>query len=234
MPNIGTLTAGIKLDIGDFRKRTAEAKQALGQTGQAAGKASQSIGSIEKSAAQSGGSLKRLSDSAGKIGTALAALSAPLAGFAAVGVKVFADFEKNMAQVQGITGATGEEFEALTSIAQEMGRTTVFTAGQSAEALRFLGMAGLSASDSIEALPHVLNLAAAGALSWAVPPTLFPTLWSRSGSRRRKPGASPTCWQRQPRLPIPPSSRWALRWPTPPRWPIPRACHSRRRRPLLR
>ena len=102
--------------------------------------------------------------SARSVGLSLGALSAPVVGLGAVSVRTFARFEQNMAQVRGITGATGEEFEALTETAKELGRTTAFTATEASEALRFLGMTGLSSAESIEALPRLLTLASAGAL----------------------------------------------------------------------
>ena len=96
--------------------------------------------------------------------TAIAGMTAPLAAISAIGVKTFAGFESQMSRVRGITGANVEQFKAMEDSAREMGRTTVFTATQSADALVFLGMAGLTAQDSVTALPHLLNLAAAGAL----------------------------------------------------------------------
>ena len=95
---------------------------------------------------------------------AIAGMTAPLVAISAIGVKTFAGFEAQMSRVRGITGASAEQFKVMEDTAREMGRTTVFTATQSADALVFLGMAGLSAQDSVTALPHLLNLAAAGAL----------------------------------------------------------------------
>ncbi len=77
------------------------------------------------------------------------------------------DFEQSMAKVAAITGVVGKQFEDMTDLAKEMGKTTVFTASQAADALTFLGMAGLNATQSMEALPGVLNLAAAGGIDLA-------------------------------------------------------------------
>lgn len=52
-----------------------------------------------------------------------------------------------------------EAFELLSDAAREVGRTTEFTAVQSAQALNFLAMAGFNAEQSIGALPGVVNLA---------------------------------------------------------------------------
>ena len=78
-----------------------------------------------------------------------------------------ASFDSSMSQVQAITRATGEEMAALRATAQEMGATTAFTASQAADGLRFLGMAGFSAAESMAAIPAVLNLATAASMGLA-------------------------------------------------------------------
>lgn len=77
---------------------------------------------------------------------------------------VIAGFGDAMAKVGAVSGATGAELEQLTRIARELGATTMFSAQEAAEGLTFLAMAGFSARESIEAIPQVLNLAAAGGL----------------------------------------------------------------------
>jgi len=79
-------------------------------------------------------------------------------------IRLYAAFEKEMKVVQVTSQATGAEMERMTTLAREMGRTTEFTGTQSAEALRFLSMAGLTASESMEALPQMLDLATAGSI----------------------------------------------------------------------
>jgi len=91
-------------------------------------------------------------------------VTAPLAAFGALSIKTAADFSKAMAQVNAVTGATVEQFEELNSVARELGRTTQFTATQVAEAMSFMGMAGMTTDQILSAIPDTLNLAAAGAL----------------------------------------------------------------------
>ncbi|MEC1238031.1 phage tail tape measure protein, partial [Bacillus paralicheniformis] len=76
-------------------------------------------------------------------------------------VKTAADFEAAMSNVKAISGATGDEFEALKNIAAKMGAETKFTAVEAAEGLQFLAMAGFSVEEQIGSLPAVLNLASA-------------------------------------------------------------------------
>ena len=79
-------------------------------------------------------------------------------------VTTFAEFDDVMRQAGAVTGATKEEMQAMTDVAKEMGATTRYTASQSADGLRLMGMAGFEAQEAIDALPGVLNLAAAGSL----------------------------------------------------------------------
>lgn len=114
-----------------------------------------------------GKSAKSVSAGLSTIATAMTALAAVLGTVTVVmgkAVKDFAAFDDNMRAAGAVTKATAEEMELMTEAAKEMGRTTRYTASQAAEALRFMGMAGLEASEAVTALPGVLNLAAAGAL----------------------------------------------------------------------
>tara|TARA_R110001592_G_scaffold68626_1_gene210252 strand:+ start:7735 stop:10995 length:3261 start_codon:yes stop_codon:yes gene_type:complete len=94
-------------------------------------------------------------------------LSAPLAAFGATALLSAGNFEAAMKNVEAITSATGAELESLSDIAKEMGKTTVFSASQAADAMAFLGMAGFETKEIIAALPDVLSLAAAGGLDLA-------------------------------------------------------------------
>lgn len=76
-------------------------------------------------------------------------------------VGTFATTEQSLANVRAVTGATAEEFEVLKNAAEEAGRTTRFTASQSADALYYLASAGFSATESVDALNGVLTLAGA-------------------------------------------------------------------------
>jgi TP901 family phage tail tape measure protein len=97
---------------------------------------------------------------AGKIATAIA-------GY--FGAKLFGDivgsardFESAMSAVQAASGASGAELTKLRAAAEEAGATTKYTSVEAANALENLAKSGLSASQAVEALPAVLNLASAG------------------------------------------------------------------------
>ncbi len=84
--------------------------------------------------------------------------------FGAIVISTAAEFEKSMSSVKAVSSATGKAFEDMTALAKQMGATTVFTAKQSADAMQFLAMAGLSTNEIMAALPGTLELAAAGSL----------------------------------------------------------------------
>ncbi len=84
------------------------------------------------------------------------------AGMAAAVVKMAATFEQSMARVRALTGATGDAFKELEAKAMELGRTTVFSASQAAEAMSAFALAGFDANKIIGAMPATLDLAAAG------------------------------------------------------------------------
>ena len=94
----------------------------------------------------------------------LLAATAAIGGLGLLAGKTFAGFEQQMARVGAVSGATSGQLVQLTEVAKEMGRTTQFSATQSAEALTFMAQAGMSVTDQIGALPKVLQLAAAGSL----------------------------------------------------------------------
>lgn len=84
-----------------------------------------------------------------------------LAGVATAAAKTGADFESQMSRVKAISGATGEEFEKLKAQAIELGAETSFSASQAAEGMENLAAAGFTTIETMEAMPGLLDLAAA-------------------------------------------------------------------------
>ena len=76
-------------------------------------------------------------------------------------VSAGSDFEAAMSEVAAISGASQSEIEALTQKAKEMGRTTIFSASEAAEAMKYMAMAGWDTQEAIDGLDGVMNLAAA-------------------------------------------------------------------------
>ena len=95
------------------------------------------------------------------LATLFAGAAASVGGLATAAVKAGSSFETAMSEVGAISGATAEEMEQLTAKAKEMGATTKFSASESAEALKYMGMAGWKTQDMLDGLPGIMNLAAA-------------------------------------------------------------------------
>lgn len=88
-------------------------------------------------------------------------VTVPLVGVGALAIKTASDFESGMSEVKAISGATGEEFKALENKAVEMGAKTKFSASDSAAAFKYMAMAGWEASDMMDGIAGVMDLAAA-------------------------------------------------------------------------
>ena len=93
--------------------------------------------------------------------TAITGTATAMGGIATAAVKVGSDFEAQMSRVQAISGATGEEFEKLRSQAIELGADTAFSATEAAQGMENLAAAGFKTSEIMDAMPGMLNLAAA-------------------------------------------------------------------------
>lgn len=111
------------------------------------------------------GDLKSIGKSLTSIGSDLTMkVSAPLALAGGLMLKTAVDFDDSMRQVAAVTGATGDQFDRLRQQAIDLGASTAWSASESAEAMRYLGMAGLSTNEILEATPQMLSLASAGAM----------------------------------------------------------------------
>lgn len=97
----------------------------------------------------------------------IAGASAALTGMGGYALKVGSDFEAGMSEVQAISGAAGKDLQALKDKAKEMGATTKFSATESAEALKYMAMAGWKTQQMTAGLPGIMNLAAASGESLA-------------------------------------------------------------------
>ncbi len=144
---IGALRVSLGLNSAGFEKGLTQAQREL-----------------QKTARQ----FQRLGRNMSGVGKSMSTyLTLPFVGFGALSLKTAGDFEASMNKVRAVSGATGQEFEALKTVAKEMGATTQYSASQSADALSFLAMAGFDANEAIDALPSTLELAAAAQMDLA-------------------------------------------------------------------
>ncbi|MFJ8100423.1 phage tail tape measure protein [Lysinibacillus sp. NPDC096212] len=116
------------------------------------------IGAL-KSTFSSGMNTAKTVASVGAVGTAAAAT-----GIAMSSLNTAANFQQQMSKVSAISGATGTDLEKLNAEAQNLGKSTVFSATQAAEGMEYLALAGWKTDAIISAMPGMLNLAAAGSM----------------------------------------------------------------------
>ena len=102
-----------------------------------------------------------------KLNGALLGAGAQMAAMGGIGfgifdaVKGYADFEEEMSAVKAISGATADEFQRLNEKAIQMGADTKFSALESAQAFKYMSMAGWKTEDMIGGIAGIMNLAAA-------------------------------------------------------------------------
>lgn len=109
-----------------------------------------------------GTNLTGIGKSISSVGSTLTkTVTLPLLGVGAAGIKVASDFEKGMSEVQAISGATGDQLEALKETAIDLGATTAFSAGEVAEAMTEMAKAGWNSNQIIAGMSGVLDAAAA-------------------------------------------------------------------------
>lgn len=95
------------------------------------------------------------------VGAAITPVSAGVAAIGVAGLKVATDFEEGMAKVKAITGATGEDFDALRDKAIELGADTAFSSSEVADAMTEMAKAGWDTNQIIDGMSGVLAAAAA-------------------------------------------------------------------------
>jgi TP901 family phage tail tape measure protein len=110
---------------------------------------------------------KKAFDSVGQIGAAMTAAGVATAAGLGLAVKTTADFESAMSRVGALSGATDSELSKLTDTAKQLGESTAFSASEAAQGMQFLAMAGYKTNEIIDAMPGLLNAAAAGQIDLA-------------------------------------------------------------------
>lgn len=109
---------------------------------------------------------------------AAAAITAALIAVGKQAVETGAEFDKSMSQVAATMGYSVDEintegseaaktFDKLRDFAQDMGKSTAFSANEASQALNYMALAGYDADKSIAMLPKVLDLASAGSIELA-------------------------------------------------------------------
>lgn len=144
---IETLSVKLQGDVSDFVAKmnsAATAVQAIGDKMQQAGDKMQAIG--QKWSLY---------------------ISAPLIAMGKASLDSAADFEVSMNVIEQVTGATTAQMAEMSDQALKLGKATVFSAGEAAQAQLELAKAGMTVAQTMDAMPGVLDLAAAGGVELA-------------------------------------------------------------------
>lgn len=88
----------------------------------------------------------------------------PIVDLGLAAIKTTMDFDKQMSRVMAVTGATGDEFDTMRSLALKMGKTTSKTATEAAQAIEYMGLAGWGTGDIMQGLEPILRASEAGAM----------------------------------------------------------------------
>ena len=130
----------------------------------------------DKAADEFDDSLTEMDDAADKAADGFSVMKGALADLVADGIRatisavkdlaketfqVGSNFEAAMSQVAAVSGASGDDLDALTAKAEEMGAKTKFSATESAEAFNYMAMAGWKTEDMLGGIEGIMNLAAA-------------------------------------------------------------------------
>lgn len=146
--NVGQAIGYLDLDTSGFQRGFKSALQDLRAFNDSSATATTKVGALGSAFKDVGSSMTKN-------------LTVPIAGAGAAVVGVAAKFESAMSEVAAISGASGDELQALTEKAQEMGATTKFSASESAAALKYMAMAGWDTEAMLNGINGVMQLAAA-------------------------------------------------------------------------
>lgn len=121
-----------------------------------------------------GGNFSRAGQAISGVGQSLMGMSVALGGAQALIVSAGIQFETSMSKVSALSGVVGEELDYTEKRVREIAKESVYSASETADALGYLALAGYNverdvngASEALDALPHILNTAMAGAMDLA-------------------------------------------------------------------
>lgn len=164
----GDENAAMTLTLRDVEKAEKDEAKEAGTAAKETKSFGESLGEAAKKAASF--TLKAVTAAYAAVSAAAAAAGAAVVS----SLKVYADYDDGLKQVQatmGLVAGSSAQADAaiqkLDQAAKDAGASTKFTARDAADALNYLALAGYDADRATEALPGVLNLAAAGGMDLA-------------------------------------------------------------------
>lgn len=158
MADVASLAVGLHLNAANFKS------QLMGAYGDAENSSKRFNRNAQEDA-------KRTDEAYSRMGKTIAGVAGRLAGFAGAGLSLGAiitttrEYGQALSDLSAITGATGDQLKSLDEAAQDMGRSTEYSASQAVEALKLMASAKpelLQTADGLtEATKSALTLAQA-------------------------------------------------------------------------
>lgn len=148
MINAGTAMGYLDLDTSKFKKGIKSALEDMKTLGDQSSSMSTKLSAVSSAMSTVGKSLTTH-------------VTLPIVGVGAASAKLASDFESKMSEVSAISGAVGKDFDMLNAKAIEMGAKTKFSAGESADAFKYMAMAGWDAAAMVDGISGIMSLAAA-------------------------------------------------------------------------
>lgn len=144
------------VDTGNLAQKDAELTSRIKELRAEQDKAADSAGTFGERTAQA-------FEAAGQAITAagVAAAVKEIAGAFMECVGVAGDFEEAMSTIEALSQANARDMAALSAEAKDLGATTKFTAKEAGDAMGYMAMAGWDATDMLQGMDGVLQLAAA-------------------------------------------------------------------------
>ena len=152
MADVASLAVGLHLNAANFKS------QLVGAYGDA-GKQSRQFNR------QAQDDAKKTEEAYGRVNSALRGLAGRIAGLAGVGlslgtiIQTSRQYSQALSDLSSITGATGNKLRDLDAAAQQMGRTTEYSASQAVEALKLMASAKPELLDTADGLQKATNSA---------------------------------------------------------------------------
>lgn len=161
MANVFELEATLELDTSGYESKL----KGAGESAKKFGEETQQ--STEKSEKGFDGLSTKAVVAGNLIASGLKMAATAAVNFAKDSIQTGMQFDSAMSQVAATMGTTTDQIGELREFALQMGETTQFSAIEAAEALNYMALAGYDASESMQMLPTVLDLAAAGSMGLA-------------------------------------------------------------------
>jgi len=157
-----SISAKVTADTGDFDSKMSGA--------------STTVDGFKKKLGESTGGTDQFKSSMADVATAAntagigltANVTQPLVNVGKSAIDASASFETSMNTIQAMTGASGDEMQALSDKAKQVGQDTIFSSGEAADAMLELSKAGMSNSQIMGgALDATMQLATIGDMGLA-------------------------------------------------------------------